>query len=148
MQLTSHFALNELLVSQTASRKGLPNVPTPEIVKSLQLLCQAVLEPVRVHYGRPVIVMSGFRAPAVNKAVGGAKNSDHLYGFAADFTVARASNLEVCKWIAENLDFRQLIYEFGEGGWIHCSYNPRDLKGECLSAKKINGRTKYLPGLK
>lgn len=146
-RLSEHFTLAELTRSTTAIRKGIPNVPGADAVRALTLLCEKVLEPVRAHYGKPVIVTSGYRAPRVNVAVGGSATSQHCSGEAADFTVKGVSNIEVCRWIAANLDFDQLIYEFGETGWVHCSYSAHRMRGQELTAKRKGGRTVYLPGI-
>lgn len=145
-QLSEHFTLAEMTRSSTAVRKGIPNNPPADAVKALTALCVNVLEPVRAHYGRPVRVTSGYRSPRLNTAIGGSPTSQHCFGEAADFTVEGISNFAVCQWIMQNLRYDQLIYEFGEGGWVHCSYSPR-MRGEEISAKKQGGRTKYLPGL-
>jgi zinc D-Ala-D-Ala carboxypeptidase len=147
MRLTPNFTLAEMIVSQTASRRGIDNTPPPAVVTALTLLCNRVLEPVRVHYKRPVIVTSGYRSPAVNKAVGGAASSQHVLGEASDFTVHGVSNLEVCRWMEKNLNYDQLIYEFGESGWIHVSYRADRLRNMELSAVRRGGKTVYLPGL-
>lgn len=147
MQLSPNFALAEMTVSQTASRKGLPNNPDVAVVAALKLLCLNVLEPVRTHFARPVIVTSGYRSPAVNKACGGAASSQHCLGEAADFTVPAVSNFDLAQWIMRNLNYDQLIYEFGESGWIHCSWRDGRLRNEELTARRIGGHTKYLPGL-
>lgn len=147
-QLTEHFSLNELIRSSTASRRGIRNTPTPAIITSLTLLCQNVLEPVRLHYGRPVIITSGYRSPALNKAIGGSSTSQHCKGEAADFTVVGQSNMDVCRWIVDNLAFDQLIYEYGEAGWVHCSWTTRQTRRSVLSAKRnAKGGTDYLVGL-
>lgn len=147
MQLSPHFALSEMTVSQTASRKGLPNQPGLAQVAALKLLCLNVLEPVRAHFDRPVIVTSGYRSPAVNKACGGAASSQHCLGEAADFTVPGVRNIDLAQWLMRNLKYDQLIYEFGESGWIHCSWRDGRLRNEELTARRIGGHTKYLPGL-
>ncbi len=99
---------------------------------------------------RPVIVTSGLRSAALNHAIGGSSTSQHSLGEAADFTVSGQSNMAVCKWIASNCLFDQLIYEFGESGWIHASYGTRHRR-ELMSAVRERrwGRlaTVYLPGL-
>lgn len=146
-QLANDFTLGELTVSRTAAKNGWPNQPKPEQLHALILLCKNILQPIRDHYGRPVIVTSGFRSRRLNAAIRGSNTSQHCLGEAADFTVAGQSNLEVCKWIAANLPFDQLIYEFGEGGWIHCSYRIGTPRREQLSAKRIGGRTRYVAGL-
>jgi hypothetical protein len=146
MQLSEHFTLAELTRSTTAIRKGIPNTASADVVKALTALCVNVLEPVRAHFGKPVRVTSGYRSPRLNTAIGGSASSQHCRGEAADFTVQGESNLAVCQWIMRNLKFDQLIYEFGEAGWVHCSYSLR-LRHEELSAKKRGGKTVYLPGL-
>ena len=150
VKVSEHFELRELLVSQTAVRKGLSNLPDRNQLLSLVHLAEYILEPVRLHFARPVLVSSGLRVPTVNRAVGGASGSQHELGEASDFTVAGLSNRLVCAWIAATLPFDQLIYEFGESGWIHCSYGPRDRR-QTLSAVKVKKlgrmRTEYRPGL-
>ncbi len=146
-QLSANFTLAEMILSRTAHRRGIDNTPPPAAVTALRALAQNVLQPVRDHFGRPVIVTSGFRAPALNRAIGGSASSQHTLGEAADFTVAGVSNLQVARWIVANLPFDQLIYEFGEGGWLHVSYRAGRLRRQILRAEKRDGRTVYLAGL-
>lgn len=145
--LSPHFTLGEMTVSQTASRRGLANVPGPAALAAMKLLCENLLEPVRAHYGRPVVVTSGYRSPAVNKACGGSPTSQHCLGEAADFTVPGVGNLELARWIRGNLDYDQLIYEFGESGWIHASWRPARRRSQELSAQRTGRGTVYLRGL-
>lgn len=147
MNLTKHFTLAEMMKSQTAARRGLRNVPGPDAVAALRLLCEKVLEPIREHFARPVIVTSGYRAPAVNKAIGGSASSQHCFGMAADFTVPGVSNIDLCRWIMRNMKYDQLIYEFGESGWVHVSYRDGNLRHQELTAKRVAGKVKYLPGI-
>ena len=146
-RLSPHFTLGEMIRSQTAARRGIRNEPGPAETAALRLLCEKVLEPVRNQFGRPVIVSSGYRSPRLNTAIGGRRSSQHCQGEAADFTIPGVSNLEVCRWISDNLRFDQLIYEFGESGWIHCSYDKDRLRKQCLHAVRRGGRTQYLSGL-
>jgi hypothetical protein len=94
---------------------------------------------------------AGYRSPEVNKAIGGSATSDHTRGMAADFEVIGVPNKVVAEWVRDNCKFRQLILEFPganpNDGWVHVAYNKDDLKGQVLTAKKINGKTQYLPGL-
>ena len=150
MNLSKNFSLVELTKSQQATRLGIENTPSPEIIKNLKLLCEKVLQPVRDQFG-PVSVSSGYRCDALNRAVGGSKTSDHMTGCAADIEVS-ASNLELAKWIAENLEFSQLILEFysptdPRAGWVHVSYFPQNLKKQKLTASKVNGKVVYTNGL-
>lgn len=146
MQLSPHFSLAELTRSQTAIRRGLPNDAPPEVIERMRLLCERVLEPVRRQFG-PVRVLSGYRSPAVNRAVGGAATSQHCKGEAADFVVPGQTNLTVCRWLERFLTYDQLIYEFGEGGWVHCSWREGPLRNQELTARRGTGKTIYLPGL-
>lgn len=146
MNLTEHFTLAEMVRSQTATRRGIDNTPGPAEIAALRELCLHVLEPVRAHYGRPVIVTSGYRSPMLNKRIGGSATSQHCKGEAADFTVPGVPNLHVCRWMEAKLNYDQLIYEFGEGGWVHASWRVPYRNME-LSAKRIGNRVRYLPGL-
>lgn len=148
--LSENFQLRELLVSDIASSRAIANLPNAEQLLALVRLCNNVLEPVRQHFGRPVIVTSGFRSDALNRAIGGSSTSQHSLAEAADFSVSGQSNMVVCRWIAAHCPFDQLIYEFGESGWIHASYGPRHRR-DLMSAVRERrwGRlaTVYLPGL-
>lgn len=145
--LSPHFTLAELTVSQTASRKGLDNTPPAAVISALRGLCVNLLEPIRTGLGKPVVVTSGYRSPAVNRACGGSKTSQHVLGQAADFTVPDMSNMELARWIRDHCQYDQLIYEFGESGWIHASWRQGALRNQELSAKRTARGTVYLPGL-
>ena len=152
MNLTANFTLEELVKSETALRKGIPNDPTPEVIESLKTLAEQVLQPVRNHYGKGVKVNSGYRSPDVNAAVGGSRTSDHCKGQAADIEIPGVPNAELAEWIAKNLKFTQIILEFytkgvPDSGWVHVSYDPSNLKCQILTATKQDGKTVYLPGL-
>ena len=152
MKLSEHFSLSEFTSSQTASRRGLDNTPPPDVVRALTDLCVNVLEPVRKHFG-VVKVSSGYRSPAVNRAVGGSKTSQHVFGQAADIEVPGVANGDVARWIARNVDFDQLILEFytpgqPNSGWVHVSWRPSDRRKQTLTAKRgFMGKTQYLPGI-
>lgn len=146
MNLSPHFTLAELVRSQTAQRRGIDNTPSSAVIASLTALCVHVLEPVRAHFG-PVAVTSGYRGALLNRAIGGARGSQHELGEAADFTVPGLRNIEVAQWIQRSIGFDQLIYEFGEEGWVHASWRARHLRHQELTARRIRGQVKYLPGL-
>lgn len=152
MKLTNNFTLEELTKSETALRRNLDNTPTVEVVENLQVLAEKVLQPVRDHFAKGVKVNSGYRAPEVNAAVGGSKTSDHCLGMAADIEIPGLPNAELAQWIEANLEYTQLILEFytqgvPDSGWVHVSYDPKNLKKQSLTAVKREGKTVYLPGL-
>ena len=152
MQLSTNFSLTEMVKSETALRHGMENSPGEAEVNNLRVLCEKVLQPVRDHYGKGVKVNSGFRHPEVNAAVGGSKTSDHCKGQAADIEIPGVANADLAQWIADNLDFTQVILEFytpgvPDSGWVHVSYDPANLKKQALTATKQGGKTVYLPGL-
>jgi hypothetical protein len=152
MNLSKNFTLNELTKSETAIRLDIDNTPNDEQIESLRLLCENILQPVRDHFGKPVKISSGFRCPAVNQATGGSATSDHCKGQAVDFEIDGLPNPDVAQWIMDNLDYTQLILEFytqgqPNSGWIHCSFDPANLKKQELTATKVAGKTTYLNGL-
>lgn len=147
MNLSENFTLAEMIRSDAASRRGIDNTPSPVIIENLTRLCLHVLEPVRAHFARPVIVTSGYRSPAVNSAIGGSGTSQHSQGEAADFTVHGVGNIEVCRWMEANLTYDQLIYEFGESGWVHCSWRKGRLRNMELSARRVSGKVVYVAGI-
>lgn len=130
MRLTEHFTYEEMTNSPTAKRLGLSNAPDAESLDNLKKLCEDVLEPLRAHWGKPIIVTSGYRAPSVNKAVGGAKNSDHMFGAAADIRTVSDSyddnkklfNLAVRLIRDGIIETRQCLDEYNYN-WIHISVN-------------------------
>lgn len=152
MNLTKNFTLHEMTKSETALRHGMDNTPGDAQIASLKLLAEKVLQPVRDHYARGVKVNSGFRHPDVNAAVGGSRTSDHTRGMAADIEIPGVANAELAQWIADNLEYTQLILEFytpgiPDSGWVHVSYDPTNLKKQNLTATKQAGKTVYLNGL-
>ena len=118
------FTIDELCRSDTARIRGIDNTPTEDVKRNLEALVDNVLDPLRGWYGKPIYVNSGYRCPALNKAVGGVASSQHLTGQAADIDVNdRAENRRLMKHIEDSLDFDQLIWENG-GAWVHVSYRP------------------------
>ena len=120
MQLSKNFNLSEFTKSDTAQRLKLNNTPNPSQAENLRRLCIHVLQPLREHFNKPVKITSGFRSPAVNRAVGGATNSQHSKGEAADFVIDGVPNTRAIDYIRNNLNFDQLILY--KNGWIHVSY--------------------------
>ena len=146
MQLSEHFELAEFLVSETAARRGITNEPTPEIIDNLRRLCQSVLEPLRVKLARPVVITSGYRSLALNRAVGGSPTSHHMQGRAADLIVPGITPLAVCQAASQlKLPCVQIIHEFGR--WSHLSVAISNERTQLLTAKLAQGKTVYEPGL-
>ena len=151
MKLSPNFSLSELTKSQTATRKGIDNTPSPEHQENLKLLCEAVLQPVREHFGRVVTVTSGYRSPELCTAIGSKITSQHARGEAADFEIFGVSNKELADYIHEHLDYDQLILEYWNesdpnSGWVHCSYSEGKNRKQYLKAyKDENNKTCYQP---
>jgi putative chitinase len=148
-KLTEHFNLSEMTVSPTAKRLGLSNNPTPEHIENMRYCCEKILEPVRAKFG-PVTINSSYRAPAVNKAVGGSKTSQHVNGQAIDFEVKGVDNKTVADWVADNLEFDQVILEFysagdKNSGWVHASIKKEggNRKVRMIASKSKAGGTVY-----
>lgn len=124
-----YFTINELTKSSTASRLHINNTPSQEVKDNLNKLIDNVLDPLRGLYGKPIIVNSGYRCPKLNKAVGGARNSQHLIGQASDIrtvTNTKESNKQLFDIIRNSkLPFDQLINEY-DFNWVHVSYGPRN----------------------
>lgn len=150
-QLTEHFTLAEMIVSPTAKRLGIPNTPTAEHIENMRYCCEKILEPVRAKFG-PVTVNSSYRAPLVNKAVGGSATSQHVNGQAIDFEVKGVDNKTVADWVADNLEFDQVILEFysagdKNSGWVHASIKKAggNRRQRLIASKSKAGGTKYTP---
>ena len=138
MRLSQNFTLAEMIKSQTAERKGINNNPNEDNIENLQRLCEHVLQPVRDHFGKVVSVSSGFRSPELCVAIGSSTTSQHASGQAADFEIYGVSNKVLADYIADNLDFDQLILEFwkeGEpnSGWVHVSYKEGSNRKQVLT---------------
>lgn len=147
MNLSPHFTLAELTISQYAARNGVDNTPPEPIIANLQRLCADYLEPLRRAVNGPVVVSSGYRSPKVNKAVGGSGGSAHMYGLAADLIVPGMSVRKVCQQIVTlRLPFDQLIDEFG--AWVHIAIAPKDSRprGHKMEARRSqSGGVIYTP---
>jgi hypothetical protein len=141
IQMTKNFTLAEL----TATKTGLPNALPKHLEPNLRALAENVLQPTRDALGA-VKVTSAYRSPAVNSKVGGAKTSQHVQAQAADLKFDGGNDV-LFHWIKDNLDFDQLIWEFGSDtapSWVHVSYSSSKNRKQILKAIKHNGKTKYL----
>lgn len=142
MYLSPHFTLDEMIASQTASREGIDNTPSPQIVLNLRRLTQT-LEQVRSLVGCPIIISSGYRSQALNRKVGGSATSAHVKGLAADIRALRLSARELAQRLASSdLVFDQIIYEYD--GWVHFGLAEHGARQQVLTLRKGTG---YLPGV-
>lgn len=139
MKISKHLTLEELITSQTATRKGIDNTPSAQVISNLKLVAEKVFEPLREGLGKPIKISSGYRSPALNKAIGGAKNSQHTTGEALDLQgMGGLKNSEIFNYIKNNLDYSQLIWEYGtdkEPAWVHVSYKKSGNQKQILYIK-------------
>lgn len=141
-RLSEHFDLSELTHSAMAARKGLANIPPPAELATLTKTAQRMEQVRTLLGGKPISVLSGYRSPGVNKAVGGAKNSAHMTGHAVDFICPGfGTPRQIVDYLNGRLTgFDQIIEEFGE--WVHIGFGP-GARGQVLTARKVNGKTQY-----
>lgn len=147
-RLGRFFLLSEFLRSETATRRGLANIPDAAAMRNLRDVLAPGMERVRSLLGVPVQVTSGYRAPEVNAAVGGSASSQHCHGLAADFVAPDyGTPRSIAKHLAahaEALDFDQLIFE---GTWVHISFVRSAPRRQVLTAHFGGGRVTYSPGV-
>jgi len=147
--ISKHISYREGVYSITAKRLGLDNTPNDEQLDNMELVAEEVFELLRAWVGGPIKINSFFRSPKLNTAIGGSSKSQHCKGQAIDIddTFGRATNAEMYHFIKDNLDFDQIIWEFGDDDnpdWVHVSYvSPDKNRNRCLRAYKYNGKTKY-----
>jgi hypothetical protein len=147
--ISNHISYKEGVYSTTATRRGIDNVPNDEQLANMELIAEKVFEPLREWVDGPIKVNSFFRSVDLNKAIGGSSKSQHCKGQAIDIddTYGKVANSEMYHYIKKNLDFDQLIWEFGDDdnpNWVHVSYvSEEDNRRRCLRAKRKNGKTTY-----
>ena len=144
MQLSAHFNLAEFTRSESAKRHGVSNEPTPEHLDNIKVLCEKVLEPIRMKFG-PINISSGYRSKVLNHYIGGTLRSQHCEGKAADIDMddmQGVTNKQIFEYIKNELEFDQLINEFNYG-WVHVSYNLGNNRKQILDALKVNNKTVY-----
>ena len=148
--ISNNITYAEAIHSSTAKRKQIDNTPSPTQIEAMKLLAEKVFEPLRRWVDGPIKVNSFFRSSSLNEAIGGAASSQHCKGQAMDIddVYGIKSNAEMYNWIKENLDFDQMIWEFGtdtQPNWVHISYvSKEDNRNKCLKAYKEKGKTKYM----
>ena len=140
--LSLHFSLRELTFSEAAARMGRDVEPTAEQIANAQRLCLTLLEPIRQQLGRPMTVLSGIRPQWLNEAIGGAPNSKHLQGLAADILVPGMSPDTFARFIRQRgFVVDQVISEFGR--WTHIGLSDNAPRNQFLVATKVDGATQY-----
>jgi zinc D-Ala-D-Ala carboxypeptidase len=153
MKLSEHLNLSEVTKSDTAKRKGISNEPTPEHLENFKKLAENIFEPIRKHFNQPIFISSGYRSKELNTAIGGSLTSQHCSGEAIDIDMDGRSNTVTNKavfdYIKGNLNFDQLIWEFGTDSnpdWVHVSYESTGRqRKQVLKAVRVNGNTTYKP---
>ena len=156
MNISQHISLQEAIVSQTAVRLGIDNTPTDEIITNMQLWAIKLFEPLRAYVSQvrgvdsPIHISSMYRSPALNTAIGGAKDSQHMQGLAGDLEVYYPDFDKKALFLAikEKMAFDQLIAEFKEGNlpaWVHASWSPTNNRRDIFIAVTSPNGTQYLP---
>ena len=147
--ISQHVSYKEGVYSITAIRRGINNTPDDLQLKRMEVLAEKVFEPLREWVGGPIKITSFFRSEELNKRIGGSNRSQHCKGQAMDIddTFKVVTNSEMYNYIKNNLDFDQLIWEFGDDenpDWLHVSYVSKDEnRKRCLRAIRSGGRTTY-----
>lgn len=143
MKLSLNFNLEEFTTSETAIRKGIDNIPSDEIIANIIVLCSNVLEPLEELINKQIIISSGYRSKELNSEIGGAKNSQHVEGKAADIKVKDISTEDLFQIIIKSeIEYDQIIQEFDK--WVHISYNEgKNRKQKLRATKDQNNKTIY-----
>jgi hypothetical protein len=151
-KICKYLTIGEVIRSESAKRNGISNMPTAEHLENMKALGTNVFDKVREHIGKPIGLSSGYRSEALNNAIkGSSKTSQHCKGEAVDIDAdiyGGTTNKEIFDFIRLNLDFDQLIWEFGnyeQPDWVHVSYKRNGgNRKSILKAVRVNGEPKYL----
>ena len=150
VKISKHISYKEATRSATALRLGIDNVPNEYELQNMEMVAKKVFEPLREAVNAPIKINSFFRSEKLNKAINGSSKSQHCQGRAIDIddVYGSVSNAYMFYYIKDNLDFDQLIWEFGTDDnpdWVHVSYVDEDSnRKRCLKAVRKNGKTKYI----
>ena len=150
IRISKHISYKEATRSSTALRLNIENVPNQYQLQNMEMVAKHVFEPLRKAVDAPIKINSFFRSEELNKAIGGSSKSQHCQGRAIDIddVYGNVSNAFMFYYIKDNLDFDQLIWEFGtehNPDWVHVSYVDADTnRKRCLKAIRENGKTKYI----
>jgi uncharacterized protein YcbK (DUF882 family) len=133
MNISKNITYYEATKSQTALRNGIENIPSGEDMERMKRVAELCFEPIRAWHGKPLAVSSFFRSYDLNEEIGGSETSDHIKGCAIDIDADvfnnGVTNAEIFQWALENLEFDQLIWEFGNDknpAWVHISYRTKE----------------------
>jgi hypothetical protein len=151
MKLSEHLDLSEVIRSESAKRNGISNMRTEAHIANFKLLAEKVFEPIRNHFRCPIHISSGYRSLELNKCIGGAATSQHCSGEAIDIDMDgspnNVTNKMIFNYIKDNLEFDQMIWEFGNDSnpdWVHVSYESTGKqRKQVLKAYKESGKTHY-----
>ena len=149
-KISKHISYHEGTYSRTGERRDLDNTPNEDQLKCMKEVAENLFEPLREWVGGPIKINSFFRGEPVNTAIGGSRRSQHMKGQAIDIddTFRHKTNAEMYHYIKDNLDFDQMIWEFGTDknpNWLHISWvSHRPNRKKLTIAKKVNGKTKYI----
>jgi hypothetical protein len=142
MKLSDHLTRAEFEHSPTAINRGINNSMTEQHLANAIILAREIFEPIRKYRGKPIKINSGYRSFALNRAVGGSRTSQHCTGEAVDLPLSA----DEFKYIKDNLEFDQLIWEFGtdlQPSWVHISFATGKNRKQVLRAKKVGKKTMY-----
>ena len=149
-KISKHISYKEAIKSNTALRLNIDNTPDEVSLTNMTGVAHNIFEPLRLWVGGPIKINSFYRCPKLNRAIGGSKRSQHCEGRAIDIddTFGYKTNAEMFDYIKNNLNFDQMIWEFGNDNnpaWVHVSFDSLDgNRGRLLKAIKENGKSKYI----
>jgi zinc D-Ala-D-Ala carboxypeptidase len=133
--ISKHISFKEATQSPTATKLGIVNVPNEKELQCMKEVAKLVFEPLREWYNKPIKINSFFRCEKLNKAVGGAKTSQHRFGEAIDISAgSKEENKKLFDWIVKNLEFDQVINEHNYT-WVHVSYRINKNRKQILEIK-------------
>jgi hypothetical protein len=152
-KISEHLELSEVIRSEQAKRMGVSNMPTAEHIENFKKLAENVFEKIRSNFRVPIHISSGYRSIELNKAIKGSSSSQHCKGEAIDIDMDGSSNgvtnKMVFDYILKDLDFDQLIWEYGNDNnpdWVHVSYSSTGKqRKQALKCTRVNGQPHYEP---
>jgi hypothetical protein len=151
MELSKNLTLAEMIRSESAKRAGINNNAAKEHIENMKLLASNIFQPIRDHFKKPIHISSGYRSKALNDSIKGtSKTSQHSSGEAMDIDMDNTdiTNAQIFDYIKNNLNFDQLIWEFGTDknpDWVHVSYESTGKqRKQILKAIKKNGKPSYI----